>query len=242
MGCSITQGHKQHAAAAITHRSLIALDKALELYPVDASSAQPFNQLALYGWSASSPVAHTCSARPVTNAERALHGLVSADNDDIITMKADDDGDTLTIMFEVQKKGQDKVTEFELKLLSIDSENMDIPNQDYCATAKMPTTAYAEIFKDMATIGETVQISAIKGQLKFTTYGDIGTAVVLLRCAREKVLSSHHSQSLAYPDDATATPANWSCPLTAWQHHAMKDCWPVQSAELRMLPTSACWF
>jgi proliferating cell nuclear antigen len=74
------------------------------------------------------------------------------------------------------------VSEFELKLLSIDSETLDVPNQDYHVVAKMPCHAFQDIIKDMQSIGETVQISALKGQLKFATYGDVANAHVCLRC------------------------------------------------------------
>jgi len=40
--------------------------------------------------------------------------LKCAGNDDIITIKADDNGDTVTFMFE--STGQDKISDFELKV------------------------------------------------------------------------------------------------------------------------------
>lgn len=49
-------------------------------------------------------------------------------NDDSITLKATDDGDTLTLLFESEK--QDRVSDFALKLMSIDAEQLGIPEQE----------------------------------------------------------------------------------------------------------------
>jgi proliferating cell nuclear antigen len=98
----------------------------------------------------------------------------------VITLKADDNGDTLTLMFESQK--QDRISDFDLKLMSIESEHLGIPEQDYSAEVKMPAAEYQRICRDLASIGDTVQINATKEGVKFTTTGDVGTANVTLRC------------------------------------------------------------
>ncbi len=59
---------------------------------------------------------HRCMRGMLTGAVAHAH----AGNDDIITLKADDNGDTLTLMFESEK--QDRVSDFDLKLMSIESE------------------------------------------------------------------------------------------------------------------------
>lgn len=105
--------------------------------------------------------------------------LKCAGNDDIITLKADDNGDTLTLMFESEK--QDRVSDFDLKLMSIESEHLGIPDQEYSAEVRMPSSEYQRICRDLASIGDTVLISATKEGVKFSTTGDIGTANITLR-------------------------------------------------------------
>lgn len=95
-------------------------------------------------------------------------------------MKADDNGDTLTLMFESEK--QERISDFDLKLMSIESEQLGIPDQDYSAEVKMPSSEYQRICRDLASIGDTVLISATKEGVKFSTTGDVGTANVTLRC------------------------------------------------------------
>ncbi len=92
-----------------------------------------------------------------------------------------------------------QVSEFELKLLSIDSEALDIPNQDFQAVVKMPCHAFSDVIKDMQTIGDTVQISAVKGQLKFTTYGDVGSAHVCLRYAATSTRQIRYQHGSSHP-------------------------------------------
>jgi len=105
--------------------------------------------------------------------------LKCAGNDDIITMKADDSGDTLTLMFESAK--QERISDFDLKLMSIDLDQLTIPDQEYAAEAKMPSSEYQRICRDLASIGDTVLISATKEGIKFSTTGDVGTANITLR-------------------------------------------------------------
>ena len=51
--------------------------------------------------------------------------LKCAGNDDIITLRAQDDGDAVTFVFESEEG--DRISEFELKLMDIDSEHLGIP-------------------------------------------------------------------------------------------------------------------
>ncbi|BBN00854.1 proliferating cell nuclear antigen [Marchantia polymorpha subsp. ruderalis] len=105
--------------------------------------------------------------------------LKCAGNDDIITIKADDGGDSVTFMFE--SPSQDKVSDFEMKLMDIDSEHLGIPETEYHAIVKMPSAEFARICRDLSTIGDTVVISVSKDGVKFSTSGDIGSANVVCR-------------------------------------------------------------
>mmetsp|Transcript_1720 Transcript_1720/g.5841 ORF Transcript_1720/g.5841 Transcript_1720/m.5841 type:complete len:308 (+) Transcript_1720:2654-3577(+) len=105
--------------------------------------------------------------------------LKCADNEDIITMKADDAGDVVTFMFE--SPDQDKISDFELKLMDIDSEHLGIPDTEYAATVKMPSSEFKRICADLSSIGDTVTISVSKDGVKFATTGDIGQANITCR-------------------------------------------------------------
>mmetsp|Transcript_23274 Transcript_23274/g.79198 ORF Transcript_23274/g.79198 Transcript_23274/m.79198 type:complete len:263 (+) Transcript_23274:131-919(+) len=105
--------------------------------------------------------------------------LKCAGNDDIITLKADDSGDAVTFMFE--SPSQDKISDFELKLMDIDSEHLGIPDTEYAATIEMPSAEFQRICRDLSSIGDTVIISVSKDGVKFSTSGDIGSANIVVR-------------------------------------------------------------
>ena len=79
--------------------------------------------------------------------------LKCADNDDTITMKADDAGDVVTFMFENPKA--DKISDFQMKLMDIDTEHLGIPDTEYEATVKMSSNEFQRICRDLSSIGDT---------------------------------------------------------------------------------------
>ncbi|CAK9323820.1 unnamed protein product [Citrullus colocynthis] len=105
--------------------------------------------------------------------------LRCAGNDDIVTLKADDGGDCVTFMFE--NPSQDKIADFEMKLMDIDSEHLGIPDAEYQSIVRMPAAEFARICKDLSSIGDTVLISVSKEGVQFSTRGDIGTANIVCR-------------------------------------------------------------
>ncbi|KAL0915167.1 hypothetical protein M5K25_015566 [Dendrobium thyrsiflorum] len=128
--------------------------------------------------------------------------LKCAGNDDIITIKGDDGGDTITFMFE--SPNQDKISDFEMKLMDIDSEHLGIPEAEYHAVVKMPSSEFSRICKDLSSIGDTVVISVSKEGVKFTTRGDIGAANIV--CRQNKTVDK--------PDEATIIEMNEPVSLT----------------------------
>lgn len=58
---------------------------------------------------------------------------------------------------------------------------LGIPDTEYSATVKMPSSEFQRIAKDLGTIGDTVLMSVTKDGIKFSTSGDIGSANVTVR-------------------------------------------------------------
>lgn len=105
--------------------------------------------------------------------------LKCAGNDDVITLKADDNGDSVTFMFE--SPNQDKISDFEMRLMDIDNDHLGIPDQEYSATITMSSAEFQRICRDLASIGDTVNISVTKDGIRFSTTGDIGQANITCR-------------------------------------------------------------
>jgi len=105
--------------------------------------------------------------------------LRCASMDDIITLKASDQGDCITLMFE--NENQDRISDFELKLMDIDGEHLGIPEQEYKCSVTMPAAEFKKICNDLSAIGDTVQLAATKDGLTFSVTGDLGTGNVICR-------------------------------------------------------------
>ncbi|KAK8377140.1 hypothetical protein O3P69_013648 [Scylla paramamosain] len=104
--------------------------------------------------------------------------LKCAANDDIITMKAQDNADTVTFMFE--SPNQEKVSDYEMKLMNLDQEHLGIPETQYACVVKMPSAEFARICRDLSNFGESICIACTKEGIKFYAAGDIGTANIKL--------------------------------------------------------------
>jgi proliferating cell nuclear antigen len=100
-----------------------------------------------------------------------------ASNDDKITIKASDEEENVSLMFE----SQDKITDFEMQLMTIDAEHLGIPDTEYMAVITMPSAEFARVCRDLTIIGETCTIAASKEGVRFTVEGDLGSGNITLR-------------------------------------------------------------
>ncbi|KAN0023270.1 hypothetical protein ACTFIV_009401 [Dictyostelium citrinum] len=106
--------------------------------------------------------------------------LKCAGNDDTLTIKArDNESDTVTFVFESPKN--DRVSDFEIKLIDIKNEQYSIRKSDYSAVIKMPSAELQRICRDLSIIGEIVTISANKEGVKFSVSGDSGSGNITIK-------------------------------------------------------------
>lgn len=98
--------------------------------------------------------------------------LKCAGNDDSVTLKSKEEGDTVNFTFENPSTfllvtspynwslfflplEQSKLSEFELKLLEIDADALGIPDTEYQAVIKMPASEFQRICRDLTILGDT---------------------------------------------------------------------------------------
>merc|ERR1711933_181667 len=86
-----------------------------------------------------------------------------------------------TVGFQCESGGYDRIADFDLKLMQIESEHMEIPEQHYKVIARLPSGEFQKICKDLKEFGETMQMSASKEGIKFSVQGDVGTGNVVLK-------------------------------------------------------------
>ncbi|CAH1401584.1 unnamed protein product [Nezara viridula] len=112
------------------------------------------------------------------NLTSMLKIMKCAGNDDVLTIKAQDNADTVMFMFESQN--QERVSDYEMKLMNLDQEHLGIPEKDYSCIIKMPAGELARICKDLGQFGESVVIACSKEGVKFSAVGDVGSANIKL--------------------------------------------------------------
>lgn len=100
-------------------------------------------------------------------------------NDDVLKMEyKDDPGDQVTFTFESQN--QDRTSEFNVKLMQIDSEHLALTDEGYDAMITMPSAEFQRICRDLSAFGDAVTIAVVKNSVTFKASGDMGDGTVTL--------------------------------------------------------------
>lgn len=105
--------------------------------------------------------------------------LKQGNNDDYLTLTAEDEPDNLMVVFEDKKK--ERISEFSLKLMDIDSDVLNIDEMDHDCVITMPSSEFSKIVRDMKTLSESLNIVVTKDSVKFNADGQIGTGSVILK-------------------------------------------------------------
>lgn len=79
--------------------------------------------------------------------------LRALQNDDLVTLKAEDTPDSLNITLE--SSTADRISEYDLKLMDIDQEHLGIPDTEYAATVTMPSAEFKRICTDLQAMSES---------------------------------------------------------------------------------------
>jgi len=75
----------------------------------------------------------------------------------------------------------DRVAEYDMKLMDIDTDALGIPDTEYDARITMPSSEFARLVRDLSSLGESVRIDVSKEGVRFTCDGEAANANVLLR-------------------------------------------------------------
>ena len=119
--------------------------------------------------------------RPVSlgmNIDSLTKILKMTATNDSLKIRYQHDADTVNFQCE---GSDDRIADFDLKLMQIESEHMEIPEQHYKVVARLPSAEFQKICRDLKEFGETIQISASKEGLKFMVQGDLGSGNVVLK-------------------------------------------------------------
>ncbi|MCJ1479820.1 proliferating cell nuclear antigen [Lambiella insularis] len=110
--------------------------------------------------------------------------LRCAQNEDILTLKAEDAPDVVNLVFESAES--DRLSEYDIKLMDIDQEHLGIPETEYAATITMPSAEFQKICRDLMALSESGMPTTLRDQtLRYGRGPSIGTNADLLKVAIE---------------------------------------------------------
>merc|ERR1711879_1060639 len=108
-----------------------------------------------------------------------------------------------TVSFQCESGDDHRIADFDLKLMQIESEHMEIPEQQYKVLAKLPSAEFQKVCRDLKEFGETMQIQASKEGIRFSVQGDIGTGNVMMKPRESE--KPEERVSLTIHESVTAT-------------------------------------
>jgi proliferating cell nuclear antigen len=121
--------------------------------------------------------------------------LKCAKDDDICTLKAADEADVLNLVYEA--KNSDRIAEYDMKLMDIDADTLNIPETEYDARVTLPSAEFSRIVRDLSQLGESVRIEVSKEGVRFASDGEAANGSVLLRQSD----GSHITGATIKPED-----------------------------------------
>ena len=124
--------------------------------------------------------------------------LKCAKDDDICTLKAADEADVLNLVYEAKStpsltrrtitflthhslSDSDRIAEYDMKLMDIDADTLNIPETEYDARVTLPSAEFTRIVRDLSQLGESVRIEVSKEGVRFASDGEAANGNVLLR-------------------------------------------------------------
>ncbi|XP_031658831.1 proliferating cell nuclear antigen [Oncorhynchus kisutch] len=75
---------------------------------------------------------------------------------------------------------QEKVSDYETKLMDLDVEQLRIPEQEHNCVVKMPSGEFSRICRGLSQIGDAVMITCAEGGVQFSASGELGTGNIKL--------------------------------------------------------------
>jgi len=100
-------------------------------------------------------------------------------NDDSLKIEyKDDPGDAAIFTFE--SPHQDRTSEFNVKLMTIDSEHLALTDDGYDSCITMPSGEFQRICRDLSQLGDSVTIAVVKNSVTFKASGDLGEGNITL--------------------------------------------------------------
>ncbi|KAL7066460.1 putative proliferating cell nuclear antigen PCNA [Cryptosporidium serpentis] len=113
------------------------------------------------------------------NTQNVVKLLKLCSSDDQVLLRHDDDSESLIFIFETPNG--DRISEFELTLISIDQDSLQIPETSFSSIVSMPSNEFQRLCRDMAQFSDSLSIDINRKNVRFFTKGSLGSGSVVLR-------------------------------------------------------------
>lgn len=114
----------------------------------------------------------------LANMSKVLKAIEGGDK---LTLRAEEDADILSIAAENEKNT--KMSEFALKLMEIDGDQMSLPPAEYCCVITLASSDFAKVCRDMKIFGDTINVAVERNGVRFSANGDVGEAAMFFKAS-----------------------------------------------------------
>jgi proliferating cell nuclear antigen len=121
----------------------------------------------------------------ITNLAKVMK-LVN--QNDSITLRCEDEPTYLTIICQNQSNSysyltlftleHDRTTQFNINLITLDSEHLGIPETEYTSEIQMNSAEFSKLCKELYALSETVEFEISASFVKFAVEGEIGSGSI----------------------------------------------------------------
>lgn len=105
--------------------------------------------------------------------------LKCGNNSDSLTLIAEDTPDSVLVVFEDTEK--DRISEYSLKLMDIESDFLNIDDMDYDSVITLPAPDFQKICRDLSQLSDSLTVLVTKDTVKYVANGDIGSGSVIVK-------------------------------------------------------------
>ena len=95
----------------------------------------------------------------------------------------------------------DRIAEYEMKLMDIDTDTLGIPDTEYDASVVLPSAEFSRIVRDLSLLGESVRIEVSKEGIRFVSDGEAANGNILLKQSADAAPKKKGSSSKRKDDD-----------------------------------------
>lgn len=98
---------------------------------------------------------------------------------DAVIIRHVDDSDTVSFVFE--GGDEDRLSDFDLKLMNIETDSLGVPDTKFDAVADIPSKHFTRICGDLAQFSDTINVDISSKEIKFACKGQIGGGSTILK-------------------------------------------------------------